>query len=273
LVRRLTVLTRLGLWAALVLVVGVALLMPTAGAVPRVAGGRPASIGALPATAALVQRGVPARNGLFCGASVIAPDAVLTAAHCVTGMRASRLTVVTGRTRLSSEDSGQRTGVSRITIDPRWSAASTVNDFAVLRLSRPVSSLPLALARGRDAAGARVTVSGWGLQASGGRVSDGLRKAPLIVRSTASCRATYGRRFRVSVMLCASGAAEQGACDGDSGGPLTRTGSDGIERQIGVVSFGAATCDSRAAPGVYARVSGRASWIATTAGLGALGAR
>lgn len=234
----------------------------------RVAGGAPVASVSSPWTVALVSAGEPAVDGQFCGGSVIGPRHVLTAAHCVAGLKASRITVVSGRPRLSDESTGQRTGVARIAVDPEWNDATGSADTAVLTLTREVAAPAVSLARSGDGAGTRAVVSGWGRTSADpdDEGSDVLREVAVTVRSHGACRASYGEDYRRSVMLCA-GTARADACEGDSGGPLVVAGPGGRAAQIGVVSFGADECATGDAPGMYTRVSDRAAWISRTAGL------
>jgi len=60
-------------------------------------------------------------------------------------------------------------------------------------------------------------------------------------------------------MLCAMDFGE-GSCNGDSGGPLVLKSSQGVDVQVGVVSWGA-SCAYKDFPGVYSRVSSAYDWI------------
>src|SRR5688500_17351457 len=71
-------------------VVAAGLMSPSMGAgspdrVPLIVGGEPAPPGAYPWAAALVFKDEPAEEGNYCGATLIKPKVVLTAAHCVEG--------------------------------------------------------------------------------------------------------------------------------------------------------------------------------------------
>ena len=73
----------------------------------------------------------------------------------------------------------------------------------------------------------------------------------------ADCRSRHSiiNRFRISDdTICAFSQADQGACMGDSGGPLTSNG-----QLVGAVSWGI-PC-AQGVPDVYARISSHSSFI------------
>ncbi len=241
----------------------------SAATVPRVIGGAPPVAGEAPWSAALVAGN--ARNafdGQFCGGTVVAARAVLTAAHCVLGVSPSRVDVVTGRSRLSSPG-GERIPVSAVRLHPHYDPRRARGDVAVLLLSRPTTAPALTLA-GREAADAALvapraplSLYGWGGVANvAGSHSDDLRAGGMAAVSWATCESDWRELFDARVQLCAVGPSRGApdACPGDSGGPLV--GGRGAARRLaGVVSFGASRCGDPKAPTVFTRVSSYAGWI------------
>jgi secreted trypsin-like serine protease len=224
----------------------------------RIVGGQQASAAQFPAIVALVEAGAPAARGQFCGGTVIGPQLVLTAAHCVEDATPGSIEVVSGRSRLSDEGAGARTRVARIDIHPDWRSRFT--DAALLHLAGPVSAPALALGSASDGApGLPAAVAGWGLTSQReDSTSDDLRSATLTIRAAADCRAAHGGDYDDTRMLCAS-APGQDSCSGDSGGPLVTSSAGGL-RLAGIVSFGGDRCADPEVPGVYTRVSAIAAW-------------
>lgn len=208
---------------------------------PFVIGGSDANIADHPFLVALTD----ADGDLWCGGNLIAPDKVLTAAHCTEDIVSNPelIRVVSGRTKLSGSE-GTVSTVTKI-----WVHGSA--DISVLTLSAPVSQKPIELAKADDPgyiAGTNATVVGWGDTGDGG-ISDTLQKATVPVTSDAYCGAAYPGHFKPASEVCAG--YEMGGidtCQGDSGGPLVAG-----TKLIGLTSWGAG-CALPGKPGVYARV-------------------
>jgi secreted trypsin-like serine protease len=101
----------------------------------------------------------------FCDGSLVAPDLVLTTAHCVLGTTPEDLAVVVGRTAMASNE-GQVRSISGIIVDPSYSLSNAVNDLAVLRLSQPVDGImPITVIGAGDTtfnvAGTPLTLARW----------------------------------------------------------------------------------------------------------------
>jgi len=225
-----------------------------------------------PWTVAILTHGVVPRRGWYCGGALVAPQAVVTAAHCVVGEAPRDVDVLAGRRRLSGTG-GRRVRVERIGIAPGWGPLRGAPDVAVLRLERPVDDvrtavLPKAGSARPGRAGRRALVSGWGLRGNrSSAVSDDLRVARVTVRRDRTCRKVYRSFFRPGLMLCANDRrARQDTCRGDSGGPLVAT-LGGLPTLVGVVSFGREYCAEPTAPGGYAEVASVSDWIAARVAL------
>lgn len=225
--------------------------------------------GAYPWMVALLTESEPdATKAQFCGGSLIAPDRVLTAAHCVSGMSANQIDVLVGRERLSDKG-GRRIRVRSYAMHPksakRDNDESMKNDVALLFLEQPASVTPITPITDADlalmAAGTPLRGIGWGNFrtytgtpfAPATRVAaDRLREVDLPAVSDDGCENAYGVDFDGESMLCAGG-AEKDVCNGDSGGPLVGRLPSGELRLVGVTSWGY-DCAVRDAPGVFARV-------------------
>jgi trypsin len=243
---------------------------------PRIIGGVEVDPpGKYPFMAALVRRGGDPYDDQYCGGSVISPNWVLTAAHCVVGESASTVDVVIGRHDLSS-GAGERIAASRIVIHPSYDDISLENDLALIRLASPTSFAPVGLPADTslETAGTMLTVAGWGDTMSIPQWPYELREVDLPVVGDAACRNAYadfdytGYVLPSAVMFCAGDLAAGGidSCPGDSGGPLFATTAQGFT-QVGIVSWGNG-CGLAGYPGVYTRVSAFTGWIADQTGSG-----
>jgi len=230
----------------------------------RIVGGLPAAVETAPWTAFLVAHNRSGPNGQFCGATVVSPTAVITAAHCVFETRPGEFDVVTGRSTLSG-DGGQRLPVASIQIDPAYNPEITGHDAAVVHLAAPTAATSIAYATADQAGlagpGASLLLTGWGLVANNDDATpDELQQAAITVQGNRRCRVNYGEAFSGTQMICSLGGFPD-ACRGDSGGPLVSL--DGAAPTlVGIVSFGGTQCGNTHFPGVYTRVSYEAAFFA-----------
>ncbi|WP_419666991.1 trypsin-like serine protease [Streptomyces sp. 2-1] len=235
---------------------------------PFIIGGGETTIASAPWMVQLGYSDPATGNGYFCGGTLVAPNKVLTAAHCVAGLDwVSNGAVLAGTTDLDDYATGTPAGVYRQWTHPRYNEATAQNDIAVLTLDRPLEQQWLRLAASDDSAlykaGTAATVYGWGLTsgAEDATLSTKLKKAslPLVADSTcnSAMQAVLGDdEFIEGSMTCAgtpATGADEGTnspCNGDSGGPLV-VGN----KIVGIVSWGVAGCTGKGAYPVFTKVS------------------
>lgn len=197
----------------------------------------------------------------YCGGTLVAPDKVVTAAHCVDADEPEDLTVVAGRNDVRTDD-GTEAGVERMWIPEAYSSVTEGNDIAVLLLDEKLPYRTIQPATEGDdrlyRVGREATVLGWGRTSERGESSNRLRAAEVPLRADVDCEDAYGT-YVPEEMVCA-GLREGGkdACQGDSGGPLVTGG-----RLIGIVSWGEG-CARPGKYGVYTEVRRYAEQIAST---------
>ena len=206
---------------------------------------------------------------------MIAPDVVLSAAHCQGG----QYQITVGRHGLEDND-GESIDVLTEIPHPDYDDYTTDNDFMLLFLKDSVTVDVKMVKVNSDVnvpeVDAAVTVVGWGDTDITDEVEMPiyLQEVEVNVVSNEECNAsdgpygTYEEAGGITDnMLCAreEGGGED-SCQGDSGGPLVIKGADpngADDVQVGVVSWGYG-CAMAEYPGVYARVSSQYEWIRTT---------
>jgi secreted trypsin-like serine protease len=202
----------------------------------------------------------------ICGASLVAPSKILTAAHCVEGEQARSLSFVLGRPTRSDTSQGEEIGASSVTVHPQYDPDTQAFDVAVVTLSRSATAgSPIALAdpvadRPLWEPGDDVRVIGWGTRAGfdlvGLTITDNLQEVDIPIVDDAECDQNYTLMGGIdeATMVCAGNLhGTEDSCQGDSGGPLMTLGAGGELKQVGVVSWGFG-CGFPTQYGVYSRV-------------------
>ncbi|XP_055533693.1 trypsin-1-like [Wyeomyia smithii] len=238
----------------------------------RVVGGTNAEPNEFPSILSM-QRLILTASAHICGASIINPGWAMTAAHCITESPAgARFTVWAGAHNIGiAEGNRQVVNVADSIVHPDYLGGVNPSDIAVLRLESTLtinqfvqpSVLP---AQGDLATPGPATLAGWGSTSTSIIPSMPviLQKVEKPIIDYDTCEEANGGAGNSPLgptNVC-TGPLTGGvsACSGDSGGPLYVI-ENGVQTQVGIVSWGWMPCGSVGRPSVYVGVASYRSWV------------
>jgi trypsin len=200
-----------------------------------------------------------------CGASLIHPDILLTAAHCQKELARIGVVFIGAHQRATLATTAERRTLIRQYPHPDNDDAPSQSDLMLFQLNEPVYNLPtVALNSDPDLPhpNATLTVIGFGVTSTVNyfSYSDQLLAVDIYPVASDICARQYNDTVTVDAetMLCAGHPIPNfDSCNGDSGGPLLDISTG---EQVGIVSGGKG-CGDPDFPGVYTRVSTYTSWI------------
>ncbi len=219
--------------------------------ITKIIGGSPANITDYPWYVL-----VASYSGHFCGGSLIAPDVVLSAAHC-----ASLDVALIGNETIEIESE---------LLHPNYNDNTLSHDFMLLKLKTPSQAPLVRMDDGLLSDKYDETKSIWVVGHGDTdpdpdivNVSDMLLEAELKYVAQERCASAYSQvdyyGYGINIddsMMCAASPGKD-SCQGDSGGPLYDK-QNGV--LTGVVSFGVG-CAHPEFPGVYGRIAYVLPWI------------
>lgn len=205
---------------------------------------------------------------VFCGASLIAPQYIVTAAHCLERFIPSEIYVVIEHYNPDDMTVNKQIPVKNFVVHEQYDTNLNDFDIGIIEIEiqpniRENHCICLPNETLSNLVGQTGTLYGWGATKTVRAGKIWLQKADLPFFDWFKCRQIYQSNFQIAVtarMMCTSIDFGKDACGGDSGGPLVMTINERV-RLVGLVAFGGSRCGHSTTPGVFTRVSSYLPWI------------
>ncbi|KAJ2509654.1 hypothetical protein H4217_008241 [Coemansia sp. RSA 1939] len=251
---------------------------------PRIAGGSISSTDDFKFIA-FVHGQTSSTDGSSCTGSLIAPNTVLTAAHCAYSLDTnalyltSQMSIAFTHKRPTSMADFNGPAVKQIIIHPSFNRTTLANDISLIILQNNVSdklATPTKIYTGDFTTTMPLTAAGFGITDPTDTSSKPaeLMQVNLGAGTTAYCKSLWSS-FDASKQMCTNGVGGKDTCSGDSGGPLATRVNNGDGLVIaGITSFAPASnggpdCAQAGSTGYYVMPGKYIDWIAKQANLDA----